>query len=64
MYDPPPRTGDCLCPSWRQLGDALAAASLAAGQMPNGRPVAVALGALSAVADLIARSQSDRDPNT
>ena len=59
-----PVTGDCHCPSWRQLGDALAAASLAAGPMPNGRPVAAVLGALSAVADLIARAQSDRDPNT
>ena len=62
--NPYPVTGDCPCPSWRQLGDALAAASLAAGPMPNGRPVAAVLGALSAVADLVARAHSDRDPNT
>ena len=64
LNDPDPPTADCHCPTWRQLGDALAAASLAAGPMPNGRPVATVLGALSAVADLIARAQSDRDPNT
>jgi hypothetical protein len=64
LNDPQPLTGDCHCPTWQQLGDALAAASLAAGPVPNGRPVAVALGALSAVADLIARAQSARDPNT
>ena len=62
--DPDPPTADCHCPSWQQLGASLAAASLAAGPMPNGRPVAVALGALSAVSDLIARAHSDRDPNT
>ena len=62
--DPHPVTADCHCPSWNQLGDSLAAASLAAGTVSGGRPVAVALGALSAVADLIARSQSDRDPHT
>lgn len=59
-----PVTGDCPCPSWRQLGDALAAASLAAGNISGGRPVAAVLGALSAVADLVARAHSDRDPNT
>jgi hypothetical protein len=53
--DPQPATSDCHCPTWRQLGDALAAAALAADRCPNGRPVA-------AVADLIARSQP-YDPN-
>ena len=62
--DSHPVTGDCPCPTWGQLGASLAAASLAAGHVSGGRPVAVALGALSAVADLIARGQSDRDPNT
>lgn len=64
LSDSHPPTGDGHCPTWTQFGDALAAASLAAGTVSGGRPVAVALGALSAVADLIARAQSARDANT
>ena len=56
-------TGDCQCPTWRQLGDALAVAAVAAGGVPGGRGVAVALGAVAAVADLIARTQPDNPTN-
>ena len=61
--DDEPVTGDCRCPTWRQLSDALAAAAVAAGSVPGGRGVAVALGAAAAVADLLARSHPDRPAN-
>ena len=61
--DPQPRAGDYRCPTWRQVGDALAAAAVAAGSVPGGRGMAVALGALAAVADLVARASSDAPAN-
>ena len=61
--DDQPMTGDCPCPTWRQLSHALAAAAVAAGGVPGGRGVAVALGAVAAVADLIARAQPDHPAN-
>ena len=61
--DEEPVTADCPCPTWRQLSDALAAAAVAAGSVPGGRGVAVALGAVAAVADLIARIQPDHPAN-
>ena len=61
--DDPQVTGDCQCPTWRQLCDALAVAAVAAGGVPGGRGVAVALGAVAAVADLLARAQPDHPAN-
>ena len=61
--DEQPVTGDCPCPTWRQLSDALAAAAIAAGSVPGGRGVAVALGAVAAVADLLARTQPHHPAN-